>query len=303
MTQFKTAVLVPCFNEALTIEKVVRDFKTHLANADVYVGDNNCRDATAEIAKKAGACVISEIRQGKGHMMRRLFSEIEADVYLVVDGDDTYDAKSAPLIVNYLIENSLDMVTAKRIPVSEKSFRSGHAFGNKLLSGFTNLLFGNQIKDTLTGYRALSYRFVKSYPALVTRFESETSMTIHALALNMPVAEIETPYYTRPTGSFSTVSTYRDGIRMLFTILKLLKQEKPFALFGSCALILIFLSIAIVPFKSMFPPGPAVIAGLLILGMLCFFTGIILDAVSTGHREAKRLHYLSVARRGSKLTS
>src|SRR5438477_2455130 len=214
----RVAVLVPCFNEEVAISSVVRDFRNVLPDATVYVYDNNSRDRTVEVARAAGAVVVSETLQGKGNVVRRMFADVEADVYVIVDGDDTYDAGAAPRLVALLLDHQLDMVNARRVSDEAEAFRAGHRFGNKLLSSIVYLIFGNRCRDVLSGYRVLSRRFVKSFPALSKGFEIETELTIHALELRMPMAEVDTAYRARSAGSVSKLRTYRDGIRICWNI-------------------------------------------------------------------------------------
>ena len=232
------AVLIPCHNEEVAIGKVVRDFRSALPDACIYVYDNNSKDRTAEVARDAGAIVRRETLQGKGNVMRRMFADIEADVYVLVDGDDTYDAASAPRLIGELLQNNLDMVNGLRQCEAKEAYRLGHRFGNSLLTGTVSKLFGDRFLDMLSGYRVFSRRFVKSFPALASGFEIETELTIHALELRMPTAELPTPYRARPEGSMSKLRTFRDGFRILRTIAALVKRERPLSLFGGlCALL------------------------------------------------------------------
>src|ERR1700710_36840 len=234
--QPRIAVLVPCFNEEAAVATVVADFRSALPSAEIYVYDNNSSDRTKTIAVEAGAKVRSERRQGKGHVVRRMFADIDADIYVLVDGDATYDAAAAPRMIDRLLSDHLDMVVGLRVDQVEAAYRPGHRTGNWMLTGFLSQVFGQAFKDILSGYRVFSRRFVKSFPVLSDGFEIETELSVHALELALPVAEIETPYYARPEGSFSTLSTWRDGFRILGTILKLYRSEKPLRFFTAIAL-------------------------------------------------------------------
>lgn len=297
------AVLVPCYNEEAAIGKVVQDFRTALPDATVYVYDNNSSDRTIEAARAAGAVVRSEPLQGKGNVMRRMFSDIEADVYVLVDGDDTYHAPSAPLMVKRLWDEQLDMVNGARVTDIVAAYRPGHRLGNQVLTGLVAQIFGHRIQDMLSGYRVFSRRFVKSFPALASGFETETELTVHALELRMPLAEIKTPYKDRPEGSVSKLRTYRDGFRILRTILVLVKEERPLPFFASIFALLTAFSLALaVPiFLTYFNTGlvprlpTAVLAtGTMMLAFLSLMCGLILDTVTHGRREMKRLRYLSI---------
>jgi glycosyltransferase involved in cell wall biosynthesis len=296
-------VLIPCYNEAATIGTVVTDLRRALPQAVVYVYDNNSSDGTAEIARAAGAIVRHEPLQGKGNTVRRMFADVDADVYVLIDGDDTYDAASAPTLVEKLIDSNLDMVSASRAAVGSSAYRPGHRFGNALLTGIVRLTFGARFQDMLTGYRVVSRRFAKSFPALSEGFEIETELTIHALDLNMPAAEVETPYKERPHGSFSKLKTYSDGVRILRMILVLIKEEKPLAFFFIMFVILASVSILLgIPIIETFmetglvPRFPTAILamGLMLLAFLSLTSGLILDTVTRGRKEIKRLHYLSI---------
>src|SRR5690242_20304059 len=238
----RVAVLVPCYNEEAAIAKVVADFRAVLPEATIYVYDNNSRDRTVERAVAAGAVVRTERRQGKGNVVRRMFADIEADVYVLVDGDDTYHAGSAVMLVRMLIDQQLDMVNAARVTEIKKAYRPGHRFGNQLITGIVAHIFGDHFRDLLSGYKVLSRRYVKSFPALTTGFEIETEMTVHALQLRMPVSEVPVPYKDRPDGSFSKLRTFRDGFRILRTILVLIKEERPLQFFCSIFVLLALIS-------------------------------------------------------------
>ena len=298
----RVAILIPCYNEAVTIGKVVADFRAALPEAAIYVFDNNSHDGTAEAALRAGAQVRHETLQGKGHVVRRMFADIDADAYLLVDGDDTYEAAAAPAMLDLLMAEQLDMVTGARTGEGEAAFRPGHRFGNRVLTGIVRLLFGRRTSDMLSGYRAFSRRFVKSFPALVGGFETETELTVHALALQMPVGEVPAPYRGRPEGSQSKLSTWSDGARILRTILLLVKEEKPFLLFSAIAAVLFLAGLAFgIPVVIEFwatglvrrLPTAVLASGLMVLAFLSFTAGVILDSVARGRRELKRLIYLA----------
>ena len=298
------AVLVPCRNEAFTVARVVADFQAALPNATIYVYDNASTDATAEVAKHAGAVVRFERRPGKGGVVRRMFADVEADIYVLVDGDATYDAASAPLMVQRLVDGRLDMVTAVRRDAGhERPYPPGHRFGNHAFNALLGALFGQRPADLLSGYRVLSRRFVKSFPAVSQGFEIETEMTVHALELRLPMAEVPTTYRERPSGSASKLRTYHDGIRILRVIMILMKQEKPLTFFGVIGALLAILSGALaVPVietylkTGLVPRLPTAVlsTGIMLLAFLSFFCGLILETVTRGRVETKRLSYLSV---------
>jgi glycosyltransferase involved in cell wall biosynthesis len=301
-SSMRLAVLVPCFNEEAAVATVVADFRKALPAAKIYVYDNNSSDRTAAVARDAGAEVRSERRQGKGHVVRRMFADIDADIYVLVDGDATYDAPSAPRMVERLVDEHLDMVVGLRIDQAVAAYRRGHRTGNRMLTGFLSSVFGQAFKDILSGYRVFSRRFVKSFPVLSDGFEIETELTVHALELAMPVAEIETPYYARPEGSVSKLNTWRDGFRILGTILKLYRSEKPLRFF-----LVIGIFLALVSFSLAFPviityleegivprlPTAVLSTGLMIVAVLSVSSGLVLDTVTRGRREMKLLAYLS----------
>ncbi len=300
----RIAILIPCYNEAVTIAKVIADFRAALPQASIYVYDNNSEDHTRDVALAAGAVVRRERRQGKGCVMRRMFADIEADVYVLVDGDDTYEAADAVRMVQTLWTEQLDMVTGTRVTDIKAAWRPGHRFGNVVLTGLVRRIFGHGITDMLSGYRVFSRRFVKTFPALASGFETETEFTVHALELGMPVDEMQTAYRDRPAGSASKLRTYTDGIRILRTIITLVKEERPLQFFSLIGLILLLSGLALgVPLvfeflrTSLVPRLPtAVLAtGLVLLSFLSFACGLILDSVARGRRETKRLAYLSVA--------
>jgi glycosyltransferase involved in cell wall biosynthesis len=299
------AVIVPCRNEAASISNVVRDFRAALPGATVFVYDNGSDDETAKIASEAGAVVRSELLPGKGNVVRRMFADIDADIYVLVDGDDTYDAASAGKLIERLESGILDMVNAVRVPVDDDSYRAGHKFGNYFLTRIVSLIFGSRSSDLLSGYRVFSRRFVKSFPALTSGFEIETELTVHALELRMPIDEIETPYSSRPSGSESNLRTIHDGLRILRTILWLTKAERPLHFFGLIFAILAAASVTLSwPLFTTFletglvPRFPTALlsTGLMLLAFLSMACGIILDTVTRGRQEMKRLHYLSIAR-------
>ncbi len=297
------AVLIPCYNEEVAIGTVVADFRAALPSATIYVYDNNSRDRTAEVAREAGAVVGNERLQGKGNVIRRMFADIEADIYVLVDGDATYHAASAPAMVEHLLEQRLDMVNGTRVSEIEAAYRPGHRLGNLVLTGIVRTIFGDRITDMLSGYRVFSRRFVKSFPALSSGFETETEFTVHALELGMPIGEMDTPYRERPPGSQSKLNTVRDGVRILLTIIRLVKEERPLQFFIVSGMILFVVAVILsVPLLTEFartglvPRFPTAIlaTGLVGLAFLSFTCGLILDSVSRGRTEVKRLAYLSV---------
>ena len=301
----RLAVLVPCFNESLTIGQVIGDFRVALPTAQIYVYDNNSTDGTAEVARAAGAIVRVEPRQGKGNVVRRMFGDIEADIYILVDGDGTYDAKAAPFLVGRVLNDDLDFVNGARAEVSQQAYRRGHRLGNRVLTGLVQGVFGREFRDMLSGYKVMSRRFVKSFPAMSSGFETETELVVHALELRMPAAEVTTAYHERPEGSVSKLRTYRDGARILYLILRLMKDERPLQFFGvlSAALLgaaLVLVTPVIVTFAEtgLVPRLPTAVLslGIVILSVLTFFTGIVLDLTTRTRQELKRLLYLSVAR-------
>jgi glycosyltransferase involved in cell wall biosynthesis len=296
------AILVPCFNEEATIARVIADFRTALPAAKIFVYDNQSTDRTACVALESGAEVRREHRRGKGNVVRRMFADIDADIYVLVDGDATYDATAAPRMIEKLLTGHFDMVVARRIDRDEEAYRRGHRFGNRLLTGFLAKIFGEAFNDILSGYRVFSRRFVKSFPALSDGFEIETELSVHALELAVPVAELDTLYSARPEGSFSKLNTWSDGLRILNTILKLYRFEKPlqfFSIVGSAAALL-SLGLAapvIVTYlqEGTVPRLPTAVLsmGLMIVALLSVSSGLILDTVARGRRETKHLHYLA----------
>jgi glycosyltransferase involved in cell wall biosynthesis len=297
------AVLVPCYNEEAAIAKVVMDFRAALPGATVYVYDNNSRDGTIARAAQAGAVVRCEKRQGKGNVVRRMFADIEADVYVLVDGDDTYDAAAAPDMVEQLMAEGVDLLTARRIHTEAAAYRPGHVFGNKLLTGLTATLFNVNMPDMLSGYRVFSRRFVKSFPLTAEGFTIETELTIHAVRLMMPMAEMDTVYKERPVGSASKLSTFKDGFRILGMIFYLLREERPLLFFSLQAVLFAALSLLIgIPVVHEFletgqvPRLPTAVLsmGLMLVAFLAGTAGLILDTVTRGRWEAKRMAYLAI---------
>ncbi|MGA3399961.1 MAG: glycosyltransferase [Acetobacteraceae bacterium] len=299
----RVAVLIPCCNEEATIAKVIADFHASLPQAAVYVYDNNSRDRTAFVARAAGAVVRAEPLQGKGHVVRRMFADVDADVFILVDGDDTYDAAAAPAMLKLLLDQRLDMVNAARVTAQNAAYRRGHRLGNVVLSAMVRGVFGGRISDVLSGYRAFSRRFVKSFPALAGGFETETEFTVHALELEMPVGEITVGYRERPAGSTSKLRTWSDGLRILRTILMLVKEGRPlqfFAAMGTLLLlaalgfggpvVMVFLHTGLVPKL----PSALLATGLVLLSSLTLVCGLILDSVERGRKEMKRLAYLTI---------
>ncbi|MBR0659204.1 glycosyltransferase family 2 protein [Neoroseomonas oryzicola] len=305
MTPARIAVLIPCYNEEVAIPRVVADFLAALPGATVYVYDNNSRDRTREVAAAAGAVVRREPLQGKGNVIRRMFADIEADAYVLVDGDDTYEAAAAAGMVERLLAERLDMVTGLRVTDADAAaaYRPGHRFGNVALTGMVRWVFGDRIGDMLSGYRVFSRRFVKSFPAIASGFETETEFTVHALELRLPVAEVRTHYKERPDGSVSKLSTWRDGMRILRTILLLVQRERPLAFFSTVGAILaataIGIALPLIPTyleTGLVPRFPTAIlaTGLGILASLAFTCGLILDNVTRGRQEARRMAYLAI---------
>ena len=297
------AVLIPCYNEAVTIAKVVADFTAALPGAVIYVYDNNSTDHTVAVARQAGAIVRHETLQGKGNVVRRAFADVEADIYVLVDGDDTYDAMVAPDMVRLLLEGRLDMVNGARVTEIQQAYRPGHRFGNRVLTGMVTSIFGNQLTDILSGYRVFSRRFIKSFPALADGFETETEFTIHALNLKMPVGEVITHYKDRPAGSVSKLRTYSDGVRILRTIVMLVKEERPLSFFAACATVILLAALALgLPVVTEFwrtglvqrLPSALLASALVLLSFLSLVCGLVLDSVARGRKEIKRLAYLSI---------
>ncbi|MEZ5765547.1 MAG: glycosyltransferase family 2 protein [Xanthobacteraceae bacterium] len=298
-------LFVPCFNEAVTIAKVVGDFRRVLPNAAIHVYDNNSSDGTAANAHDAGAIVRTETRQGKGAVVRRMFADIDADIYVMTDGDDTYDAASAPALIELLVSGPLDLVNGARETDIAAAFRPGHRFGNRLLTGLVDRIFGADVNDMLSGYKIFSRRYVKSFPAMSTGFEIETELIVHALEMRLPIAEVATPYRVRAEGSSSKLHTFRDGFRILRLIVQLVKEERPIQFFGllgaiagtiaivlGTSVVIEFVETGLVPRlpTAVFATGRERLAAL-----LAFFSGLILETVTRGRREIKRLAYLALA--------
>ncbi|GLQ48178.1 glycosyl transferase [Dyella lipolytica] len=298
----RIAVLIPCFNEAVAVPTVIRDFAAALPQSRIYVYDNNSTDGTAEVAKAAGAIVRKQDLQGKGHVVRRMFADVEADVYVMIDGDATYEAAAAPAMIEKLLAEKLDMVVGTRSSTELEAYRQGHRFGNWLLTDLTGRIFGRTFSDMLSGYRVLSRRFVKSYPAHAGGFEVETELTVHALELHMPVAEHSTRYISRMNDSHSKLNTWGDGWRILMAILKLTKNGKPLLFFSSAAAICFIVAILLaLPLLATYlhtglvPRFPTAIlcSALTVLAGIFVVCGLVLDTVTLGRREQKHLTYLS----------
>lgn len=306
----RIAIILPCYNESLTVAAIIRDFNKYLPQAEVYVFDNNSRDNTAELARAEGAIVRSVPLQGKGEVIRRMFADVEADIYIMVDGDDTYDASVAPQLAARLIDEGLDMVVGTRVTEEQAAYRLGHRFGNQMLTGCVASLFGRTFTDMLSGYRIFSRRYVKSFPAHAAGFETETELTVHALELRMPVGEVSTRYKSRPEGSVSKLNTYRDGWRILLMIIRLFKTERPLLFFSigaiACMLLAMVLAIPLVQtylITGLVPRQPTAVlcTALTLFGVILLSCGLILDTVTKGRIEQKRLAYLAIpapARRG-----
>jgi glycosyltransferase involved in cell wall biosynthesis len=302
LDSLRIAVILPCYNEEAAIAQTVAGFLAALPTATVYVYDNNSRDRTIELARSAGAVVRSERQQGKGHVVRRMFADVDADVYVMADGDLTYDPKAAPDMVRMLVEEQFDMVVGTRQHEVAQAYRGGHVIGNRLFTGLLARLFGRSFTDIFSGYRAFSRRFVKSFPVLSEGFEIETEISVHALELRMPVGELVTTYGARPEGSASKLSTYRDGWRILKTIATLYRVERPVLFYGGLAALLTVAAIIIaIPLlltyleTGLVPrfPTAILVTGMVIVAVLSFFAGLILDTVTRGRREMRRLAYLA----------
>lgn len=304
LSGYRIAVLIPCYNEEVTIAGVVRDMRAALPDAAIYVYDNNSTDRTMALAREAGAITRRERLQGKGHVIRRMFADIEADFYVLIDGDGTYEAAAASKMVRMALENGHDTVMGVRNHVEAAAYRPGHVLGNKVLTGLVVSLFGRGQSDMLSGYRVFSRRFVKSFPALSSGFETETEFTVHTLELNMSMGEVQTRYSERPEGSFSKLNTYKDGFRILGTIVNLLKQERPFLFFGSIGVVLALLG-GLVGLRSVLDfiethtvphlPSAVLATGLELLAALSLVCGLILNSVALGRQESKRLAYLALS--------
>jgi len=299
----RIAVLIPCYNEDAAIGKTVRDFRAALPSAIIYVYDNNSSDQTVARAREAGAMVRAEPRQGKGNVVRRMFADIEADIYVLVDGDDTYDAGAAPMLVKTLVDEGYDIVSGRRVATGQAAYRAGHVLGNKMLTGLTATMFRVELHDMLTGYRIMSRRFVKSFPFTAEGFGIETELTVHGVRLLMPMVEIDTRYKERPVGSASKLNTYRDGFRILFTIAALVREERPLVFFSALFILLAGASLLVgMPVIFFFlkhhtvPRLPSAIlaAALMMLGCLALACGLILDTVTRGRWELKRMNYLAI---------
>ncbi|WP_371808228.1 glycosyltransferase family 2 protein [Ruegeria sp. HKCCA5491] len=297
----RIAIILPCYNEEAAIELTVSEFKEALPDADVYVFDNNSSDATIEVAQRAGATVRSETNQGKGNVVRRMFADVEADVYVMADGDATYDASNVTELIALLWNNNLDMVNGARKHSDDAAYRPGHKFGNRMLTSLVKLFFGRNLEDMLSGYRVFSRRFVKSFPSMSSGFEIETELTVHALQMRLPIDEVQVKYRARPENSVSKLSTYGDGLRILRMIGFLVKEEKPLLFFFSLAGLifipsgLVFLSVLLEFLETSqvarFPSLFAALTGFL-MSIVCIACALILDTVSRGRREARRLSYL-----------
>jgi glycosyltransferase involved in cell wall biosynthesis len=304
----RIAVLLPCYNEEAAVASTVAAFRAALPDAAIYVYDNNSADRTIEVAREAGAIVRTERQQGKGHVVRRMFADVDADVYVMADGDLTYDATAAPRLVAMLLDEQLDMVVGARRHEVVGAYRGGHVLGNRIFTGLLASLFGRSFSDIFSGYRVFSRRFAKSFPVLSAGFEIETEMSVHALELRMPVGEVVTAYGARPEGSESKLSTYRDGWRILKTIAVLYRIERPVLFFGGIGALLVLAAIILsVPLAityldtGLVPRLPTAIlaTGLVIVAVLSFFAGLILDTVTRGRREMRRLAYLAYPAPGS----
>ena len=299
----KIAVLLPCYNEEAAIGATVAGFKAALPDATIYVYDNNSRDRTREVAAEAGAVVRTERQQGKGHVVRRMFADIDADVYVMADGDLTYDPAASPAMVDMLLAEQLDMVVGTRRHEVKDAYRGGHVIGNRVFTGLLSGLFGRSFSDIFSGFRVFSRRFVKSFPVLSEGFEIETEMSVHALELRMPVGEVETSYGARPEGSHSKLSTFGDGWKILKTIANLYRVERPVLFYGSIGALLVVAAIVLAePLVETYLqtglvprfPTAILVTGMVIVAVLCIFAGLILDTVTRGRREVRRLAYLSL---------
>ena len=297
----KIAVLLPCYNEEISIGKVIKDFKKYLPEAEIYVYDNNSKDKTAEIALKTGAIVRSEPLQGKGNVVRRMFADVDADIYVMSDGDETYDISRVRELIDVLKTEKLDMVVGARKEKEQECYRLGHRFGNVLLTNLVQTFFHHKLKDMLSGYRVFSKRFVKTFPAQSLGFEIETELTVYALSSRLPIKEIDTDYFARPAASFSKLSTYKDGIRILKTIITLVKEERPLLFFSLIALFFFALAIALaIPIvveymmSGLVPrlPTAVLITGISVCSVVCMLVGFVLDSIASAKKEARRQAYL-----------
>ena len=309
MKNKKIAVIIPCYNEEIAIAQVVADFKKYLPKADIYVYDNNSTDRTAEKAKNAGAVVRTETLQGKGNVVRRMFADIDADIYVMSDGDETYDIKRTPDLIAKLVDDNLDMVVGARKEVDLAAYRVGHRTGNILLTKLVQRFFHHDLVDMLSGFRVFSKRFVKSFPAQSTGFEIETELTVHALSSRIPMAEVETDYFARPLGSESKLATYKDGIRILVMIVNLIKDERPMLFFSVFAAIFFIFSLLFgIPVvedffethKVLRFPSAFLAMGLMILSVISLLVGLILDSVGKSRKEVRRMAYLNYPVAGEK---
>ncbi len=299
----RIAVLLPCYNEEAAVAQTVASFRAALPDAAIYVYDNNSGDRTRQFADEAGAIVRTERQQGKGHVVRRMFADVDADIYVMADGDLTYDAKAAPAMVDLLLAEQLDMVVGARRHDVKQAYRGGHVFGNRLFTGLLAGLFGRSFSDIFSGYRIFSRRFVKSFPVLSSGFEIETEISVHALELRMPVDEVQTSYAARPEGSHSKLSTWSDGWRILKTIVTLYRIERPVLFFGGIGALLVIAAIVLsIPLVMTYAhtglvprvPTAILVTGMTIVAVLCTFAGLILDTVTRGRREVRRLAYLAL---------
>lgn len=300
------ALVIPCYNEEVAISQVITQFREAMPSLHIYIFDNNSSDATAAVSRNAGASVIFVPQRGKGNVVRRMFADVDADIFVMVDGDATYDASAVTLMVDKLIDERLDMVVGCRNThhsIAAEAYRFGHQFGNRLLTQSVVKIFGGGFSDMLSGYRVFSRRYVKSFPALSSGFEIETELTVHALELRMPYGEVITTYGVRPEGAVSKLSTYRDGWRILKTIARLYVSERPFSFYGICAALMAAISILLampIVFEyfqtGLVPRFPTAIlsAAIMICALLSFVCGLILDNVTRGRHEIKRLAYLSI---------
>lgn len=302
MKNKKVAVIIPCYNEEIAIAKVVADFKKYLPEAVVYVYDNNSTDKTAEKARKAGAIVRVEPYQGKGNVVRRMFADIDADIYVMSDGDETYDIKRTPDLIKKLVDENLDMVVGARKEVDMAAYRVGHRTGNIILTKLVQKFFKHDLMDMLSGFRVFSKRFVKTFPAQSSGFEIETELTVHSLSSRIPMAEVETDYFARPIGSESKLATYKDGIRILLMIVNLVKDERPLLFFSSFAAFFFLLSLlfGIPVVEDFFQthlvlrfPSAFLAMGLMLMSVISLLVGLILDSVSKSRKEVRRMAYLN----------
>jgi glycosyltransferase involved in cell wall biosynthesis len=303
-TSPRLAILLPCYNEEKTVAATVEAFARALPTAEIYVYDNNSHDRTRDLARNAGATVLSERYQGKGHVVRRMFADIDADIYVMADGDNTYHAQSATSLVETLVRERLDMVIGRRVHNGDpNAFRPGHRFGNRALSGLVRRIFGGDVRDVLSGYRAFSRRFVKSFPALSRGFDVEMELTVHALSMCVPIGDVDTPYAARPAGSTSKLSTYRDGLRIVRMMVRLLKDEKPLVFFSLISAVLVFVSVVLAvalwlgyqETEQASAVATAMLsAGAMLLAIASLACAFVLDTVARGRREVKRFQYLQI---------